>query len=204
MRCLPPDDVTLERINASERKAIRAAIRSYDSNYAREFSQEHDPSKLIGQDNIFRYLPVSEVRLRVHSDDTAFDLFARAAAAQAAGARITVSYPQGGRTSIIDLLEHLTEAWGGAIEFLEESDDELAAVIRSGHTDRVRYAHRDRVPDAVLRAVSDTGVYVARAPVLAEGRIELMWYLREQSISFDYHRYGTLGDRGEETRAETL
>ncbi len=159
---------------------------------------------MIGQDNIFRYLPVSEVRLRVHTDDSAFDLFARAAAAQAAGARITVSYPQGGRTSIIEVLEHVTEVWGGAIEFLEESDDELAAIIRSGHTDRVRYTDRDRVPDVVLRAVSDTGVYIARAPVLAEGRIELMWYLREQSISFDYHRYGTLGDRGEETRAETL
>ncbi len=199
-----PDEFTLERVSAADRKAICEAIRSYDSNYAREFGQEHDPSKLIGQDNIFRYLPVSEVRLRVHTDDSGFDLFARAAAAQAAGARITVSYPQGGRTSIIAVLEHVTEAWGGAIEFLEESDNELAAVIRSGHTDRVRYTDRDRVPDVVLRAVSDTGVYIARAPVLAEGRIELMWYLREQSISFDYHRYGTLGDRGEETRAETL
>jgi hypothetical protein len=31
-----------------------------------------------------------------------------------------------------------------------------------------------------------------------------MWYQREQSTSFDYHRIGMLGDRGEETRAETL
>jgi RHH-type proline utilization regulon transcriptional repressor/proline dehydrogenase/delta 1-pyrroline-5-carboxylate dehydrogenase len=199
-----PDEFMLERIGAAEREAICEAIRSYDLNYTREFSQEHDPSKLIGQDNIFRYLPVSEIRLRVHADDSAFDLFARAAAARAADARITVSYPQGGRTSIVEVLEHVTETWGGAIEFLEESDDELAAVISTGKTDRVRYAARDRVPDVVLRAVNDTGVYIARAPVLAEGRIELMWYQREQSISFDYHRYGTLGDRGEETRAETL
>ena len=33
---------------------------------------------------------------------------------------------------------------------------------------------------------------------------ELLWYLREQSISFDYHRYGTLGDRATEERAATL
>ena len=63
---------------------------------------------------------------------------------------------------------------------------------------------RDRVPDIVLRAVGDSGVYIARSPVLAEGRIEMLWYLREQSISFDYHRYGTLGDRAQEERAPTL
>jgi RHH-type proline utilization regulon transcriptional repressor/proline dehydrogenase/delta 1-pyrroline-5-carboxylate dehydrogenase len=198
------DDFTAEHLDAADRKSICAAIRSYDANFARQFGQQHDPSKLIGQDNILHYLPVTELRLRVHADDTAFDLFARAAAAQAAAARITVSYPPGGRTSSVAVLEHVTEAWGGAIEFLEESDDELATIIRSGHTDRVRYADRDRVPDLVLRAVGDTGVYIARAPVLAEGRIELIWYLREQSISFDYHRYGTLGDRAEEIRVATL
>ena len=47
----------------------------------------------------------------------------------------------------------------------------------------------------VRRAVGDSGIYVADAPVLAEGRIELLWYLREQSISHDYHRYGNLGER---------
>ena len=44
----------------------------------------------------------------------------------------------------------------------------------------------------------------ADTPVLAEGRIELLWYLREQSISHDYHRYGNLGPRGGERRAEPL
>jgi RHH-type proline utilization regulon transcriptional repressor/proline dehydrogenase/delta 1-pyrroline-5-carboxylate dehydrogenase len=37
-------------------------------------------------------------------------------------------------------------------------------------------------------------------PVVAAGRIELLWYLREQSISFDYHRYGNLGRRAGELR----
>jgi RHH-type proline utilization regulon transcriptional repressor/proline dehydrogenase/delta 1-pyrroline-5-carboxylate dehydrogenase len=50
------------------------------------------------------------------------------------------------------------------------------------------------VPPAVLSAANPTGVLVARAPVLAEGRIELLWYVREQSISRDYHRYGHLGE----------
>jgi len=32
----------------------------------------------------------------------------------------------------------------------------------------------------------------------------LLWYVVEQSISFDYHRYGNLGPRSTEKRAETL
>ena len=43
--------------------------------------------------------------------------------------------------------------------------------------------------------------FIGRVPVLAHGRIELLWYVREQSISNDYHRYGNLGGRGSEERA---
>ena len=187
-----------------ELESICKAIRSYDLAFEEEFGKVHDSFLLIGQDNLRRYLPVSELRVRVHPSDSAFELFGRAAAAKAAGARITVSYPHEGRTRAIEALEHVTEFWAGSIEFVEESDEELADIIRDGLTDRVRFAGRDRAPEVVLRAVGDAGVYIARAPVLAEGRIELLWYLREQSISFDYHRYGTLGDRATEERAETL
>jgi RHH-type proline utilization regulon transcriptional repressor/proline dehydrogenase/delta 1-pyrroline-5-carboxylate dehydrogenase len=54
----------------------------------------------------------------------------------------------------------------------------------------------------VRRAAHEANVFIADAPVLAEGRIELLWYLREQSVSFDYHRYGNLGPRSGEARAE--
>lgn len=38
-------------------------------------------------------------------------------------------------------------------------------------------------------------------PVLAEDRVELLWYLREQSVCHDYHRYGN-GSRNAEPRKE--
>ena len=37
-----------------------------------------------------------------------------------------------------------------------------------------------------------------------DGRIELLWYVREQSVSTSYHRYGNLGQRADEERAEPL
>ena len=37
--------------------------------------------------------------------------------------------------------------------------------------------------------------FVADAPISDHGRIELLWYIREQSISHVYRRYGNLGTR---------
>jgi RHH-type proline utilization regulon transcriptional repressor/proline dehydrogenase/delta 1-pyrroline-5-carboxylate dehydrogenase len=98
-------------------------------------------------------------------------------------------------------LEAATARWAEAIAFVEEGDAALAEAIRAGDAERVRDAAPDRVPAAILAAAREPGRYVARAPVLAEGRIELLWYLREQSISHDYHRYGNLGEHGAAGRA---
>ncbi len=191
-------------MSPSEIADICAAMHSYDRAMSDEFAKLHDDFRLIGQDNLRRYIPVPELRIRVHPADTAFDLFARVCAAHAAGCRITVSATVGWSTPVLDALETLTEPWGGRIEFVEESDRDLADLIEARHTERVRYAAPERVPEVVMRATGATGIYIAKSPVLAEGRIELLWYLREQSISFDYHRYGNLGDRAGEERAATM
>ena len=38
------------------------------------------------------------------------------------------------------------------------------------------------------------GSYIAMAQPLAEGRVELLHYLKEQSISYEYHRYGSFAE----------
>jgi RHH-type transcriptional regulator, proline utilization regulon repressor / proline dehydrogenase / delta 1-pyrroline-5-carboxylate dehydrogenase len=177
-----------------------AACVSYGRAWKTELGAVHDDQRLVGQDNFRRYLPVGEVRVRVHPDDSAFQIFARVLAARQTGNHVTVSSPPDLDAPAVEVLDQLTEPWGAGIELVEESDEALAAVIAGRQTDRVRYAAPDRVPEAVLRAVGETGVYIARAPVLAEGRIELLWYMREQSVSHDYHRYGNLGIRAGEER----
>jgi RHH-type proline utilization regulon transcriptional repressor/proline dehydrogenase/delta 1-pyrroline-5-carboxylate dehydrogenase len=119
------------------------------------------------------------------------------------GARVIVSSAPNADLAAVRLLDTLTDSWAAAIEFVEESDEELAELIRGfpDHSpERIRYAGLRRVPDIVRRAAAEVGVYIADEPVLAAGRIELLWYLREQSISYDYHRYGNLGGRAEEAR----
>jgi len=82
-----------------------------------------------------------------------------------------------------------------------ESDLELAVAIEDGRARRVRYAAPDRVPEVIRQSANLNDCYVADEPVLTEGRIELLWYLEEQSISDNYHRYGNLGIRISEQRA---
>jgi RHH-type proline utilization regulon transcriptional repressor/proline dehydrogenase/delta 1-pyrroline-5-carboxylate dehydrogenase len=198
-----------ERIAVEERDRVLAAIRSCDRYFHEEFARQHDHFLLLGQDNFRRYLPLRDVRIRVAPPDSAFDLLARVAAAKTAGVRITVSIPPGLKDhvpirSLVDWLDQTTESWAAAIEFVEESDEELADVIRQGRTERIRYAAADRVPQGIRAAAAETGFYLADAPVRMNGRVELLWYLQEQSLSVNYHRYGNLGDRAEEPRTEPL
>ena len=61
--------------------------------------------------------------------------------------------------------------------------------IESGAITRVRLLGR---PSEAL-ALAPCNIH--SGPVLANGRLELVNYLREVSISDNYHRYGNLGER---------
>lgn len=183
---------------------IITAIESCETAQRDEFGLEHDHFKLLGQDNVRRYRPFDNVCVRVHGEDTMFDVFVRVCAAHIADCRVTVSSPPDALFTPVTLLEELTESWAGAIEFVEETDAQLAAKILSRQTERVRFAAPDRVPEDVLRAGCEMGRCVVSIPASAEGRLEMLWYLREQSISTEYHRYGNLGVRANEPRAEVI
>jgi RHH-type proline utilization regulon transcriptional repressor/proline dehydrogenase/delta 1-pyrroline-5-carboxylate dehydrogenase len=198
--------LTAVEIDAPSGEVARllTALASYDRWARAEFGREHDHFRLLGQDNSRRYLPFREIRVRVHPADSFFEIFARVCAAQAAGCRVLVSTPPNTAPPAVRMLDDLTDSWAGRIEFLDESDEQLAGVIRASAVERVRFAAAERVPMALRAAAAEMNVHLADTPVLGQGRIELLWYLREQSISFDYHRYGNLGARAGERREEPL
>jgi RHH-type proline utilization regulon transcriptional repressor/proline dehydrogenase/delta 1-pyrroline-5-carboxylate dehydrogenase len=74
-----------------------------------------------------------------------------------------------------------------------QTDEDIIRLIPT--IQRIRCASPERVPLAVYQAAAREGLFIARSPVLMEGRIELLWYLREQVICDNYHRYGNLGER---------
>ncbi|HAB19397.1 MAG TPA: proline dehydrogenase, partial [Verrucomicrobiales bacterium] len=192
-----------DNVTSAERNRVLAALEDYDRAWREEFSREHDHFRLLGQDNLRRYVPFLEIRVCVSAPDNLFELVARVAAARVTGARVIVSRLPGLASSALHLLGRLTEPWAGAIEFVEESVERLAARIRDQGphaNERIRFAGPDRVPTAVREAAAAAGIWLADEPILAKGRIELLWYLREQSLSYDYHRYGNLGGRADEPR----
>jgi RHH-type proline utilization regulon transcriptional repressor/proline dehydrogenase/delta 1-pyrroline-5-carboxylate dehydrogenase len=180
------------------------AIASYDRAAEQEFLRQHDHFRLIGQDNFRRYQPIHPICVRVDPRDSWSDIVLRAAATKAVGGRCLISTAPGVHPKWVQLLHDLTESWAGDIEFLEQSDDELTEMIEWGGVARIRYAEASRVPMQVRRAVVGRFIHIADAPVLSVGRIELLWYVQEQSISRDYHRYGNLGSRAAEPRKPTL
>lgn len=188
----------------SERDALGASLRracgSFERAWRDEFSREHDVMRLLGQDNIRRYLPFPEIVVRITREDSLFDQLARIAAARVTGARVIASFAPDCPGEWRDQLDHWTDSWAGGIEFLEESDEAILEHLQQPHVLRIRYANRDRVPDVVRRASAANGNWIADVPVVSEGRVELLWYVREQSISYDYHRYGNLGTRATEPR----
>jgi RHH-type proline utilization regulon transcriptional repressor/proline dehydrogenase/delta 1-pyrroline-5-carboxylate dehydrogenase len=186
----------------ADAERIIAAVVSCEAAWRNEFGGQHDHFRLVGQDNVRRYRPFEHVCVRVDGRDSTFEVFVRACAAHLAGCRVVVSVPSGDTPARASLLEELTGSWAAAIEFVEETDAQLAEKIRSGRTERVRFTAADRVPLEVLRAGNEAGGCVISTAVSGEGRLEMLWYLREQSISTDYHRYGNLGLRTNEQRAE--
>jgi len=179
---------------------VVAALESYWASFQEEFGRTHDHFRLVGQDNLRRYLPVRRLHVRVDPTDSLFEIFARVCAARTAGCWPTVSLPPDWSSAATDWLQELTAALTAPVAFIQESDAELAERVRAGETERVRFAAPERVPATVFRAAAESGVYLARAPVLVAGRVELLWYVREQSISIDYHRYGNLSVREAEQR----
>lgn len=179
----------------SDLKKTVQAIKSYIYNFEQEFSLEKDYFHLRGQDNILRYLPVGKVLVRLHEDDSLFDVLGRIAAVKVSGCDLVVSIPQELNKSVTDFLEGREgKRISGDAPVLRQTDADLIEYIPK--VQRIRYASPDRVPAAVFQAAAETGFYISRTQVFMEGRLELMQYFQEQSICDNYHRYGNLGERG--------
>jgi RHH-type proline utilization regulon transcriptional repressor/proline dehydrogenase/delta 1-pyrroline-5-carboxylate dehydrogenase len=182
----PPVAALLERCVASladadARALVRASAASYARAWREHFSREHDPMVIRGERNAFRYRPCRRVIVR---GTTSAELCQIILAACITGTPLTVSvfpesppWPWLGECEDVDLV---VDAETGFVEHL----------ARAGDAERVRVW--GPISTAARAAANDTGVTVIDAPVVANGRLELRWYLREQTISQVLHRYGSV------------
>ncbi|MEM9942627.1 MAG: bifunctional proline dehydrogenase/L-glutamate gamma-semialdehyde dehydrogenase [Planctomycetota bacterium] len=166
---------------------LESAAKSYAYWWAHEFRIEHDPSDLHGETNHFRYRNRPWHLVRISSPETVRmeDLALIAMACKTCGTDFEIS------TETPDPnLAKLVKAVRGHL--VVETNVSLVQKLktRSGGTVRI-FGDFDRNQ----YSPSEIGnIPILSASVLANGRIELLNYLKEQSITETVHRYGNIFD----------
>lgn len=171
----------------------RASIGSYAFYWKEYFSRPHDPSLVMGQDNLQCYVPHLKIILRGQKEDSPLDLLRIIAAALTCGAKLEVSLEE-------EAIENLFKALGvyNLLSVRQETDEAFVQRVTEGKIQRVRLLRLP--PPRVQIALAEAACHLNVGPVMANGRLELLHLLREVSISRDYHRYGNLGVREKEKR----
>ncbi|TWT82965.1 Bifunctional protein PutA [Planctomycetes bacterium CA13] len=182
-------------LGEDEIEKLRSASWLQQSAMETEFSKEHDTFRLVGQDNLRRYRSTDAMNLRFEAGDTLSDVLVCLSASIAVNTQITLSIDPGCNPKVKIILESIADAFPGLVHPTEESDHELAVRIASGDVGRLRILTRSTSAE-IDTACAEAFVTVVREPVVIDGRIECLRYLDEQSVSYDYHRYGNLGRRG--------
>ena len=160
-----------------------------------EFLKEHDYAHIRGESNIIRYLPVESVLLRVEERDELDEILTTIMAIKMIGAKLLVSIPKKSRKAEFIWLESKQASFIGKEDRISRDDeDELIEMMPK--VQRIRFLHPDNVTQNIYEQVASKAIYIASNPFVSHGRLELMHYFIEQSISNSYHRYGNLGIQG--------
>ncbi len=173
----------------SSRKTFRTTAGNYTHWWKTYFSLEHDPSRLHGETNCFRYRPRKFHWIRIQNiskgdnGDVRLPICQVAIACRLIGVKLLVSTDN----------QH---EWLGPIqsaasfEIVVENNEEFSSRISKRDSGSLRIIGSY---DAGEFAPSRIGnVTVVRSAVLSNGRIELLNYLREQSMTEIIHRYGNI------------
>lgn len=173
---------------------LSIALQSYLKNYEEEFSKEIDYFNIRGEDNICRYLPIKKVALRVLQNDDLFSIISRILAAHVSGVRLHISIEKVAQNSAISFLfENKEKLLDKDDVIVREDEESFVKVFKS--VDRVIFANPINISEYIFTEAAKLVKFIVRQEPLMEGRLELLNYFEEQSISHSYHRYGNLGAR---------
>lgn len=155
-----------------------------------------DPIKIVGEDNFFGYIPRRHLTLRIYPNDKPLDILRIAAAALTCEVDLEIS---------LDNALFKKPDWlklSSYFKTINEKENDFFARIAKHKVKRIRLAKRSS--EELKKIAAAHFCYVDDCPVLANGRLELLHYLKEISLSRDYHRFGNLGARAAELRKPLL
>lgn len=154
-------------VRSSDAGAPQRPEDDYQASWDTHFAKPHDPTGLFCEANVFRYVPLSRILVRVEAEasDVALQLVRKAAAI--AGVALVESHAA------------------------TETQSQLADRLPDLMVDRIRLVGGEPTP-ALRAAAAAAHLHLADGEVTPVGRIELQHYLREQAISETLHRFGNL------------
>lgn len=177
---LVSDEISKSRLNF--------AITNYIKAWQEEFSTERDVNNIYGESNIFRYLPLKKVVIRVLPDDDLCDILLSILASSIAKTNLIISIDA--NNDKLKALKKVISIIKGVNIVIQNEDQFIDEMVKY---ERVRTC-TSNLSDAVFVKAAKLGKHIATQKPLIEGRLELLHYLKEQSISFEYHRYGSIFD----------
>lgn len=185
---LPPtlreffDAATDVVLHPSDCEFLDRAFASDAHAWEHEFGVARDVTGLEAEKNVLRYRPVP-VTVRAEDDHTA-SLLRVVGAGVLAGSQVTVSTPAPLDAAVPDLLRSF------GITCRVEDADVWRKVLRGNAPDRVRLIGGNREAFAgASEGRADIALYAQ--PVVEAGRVELLTFLREQTVSVTAHRFGS-------------
>ncbi len=176
-----------------DRAALQVAAGSYEYWWKHYFSREHDPSALHGETNHFRYCPLPSHDVRAIGNSVPVVDLAKSFLL----------------CHIVGMLWELST--DGSSEWLEtlpavmkqhvhiESSDEFTSRLAKQSPGSLRMIGSTEV--SVLESLKRRGFRVLDPHVFANGRLEWLGYLREQSVTEIVHRHGNTTSRQEQLRS---
>ncbi|MCB1095698.1 MAG: bifunctional proline dehydrogenase/L-glutamate gamma-semialdehyde dehydrogenase [Verrucomicrobiae bacterium] len=169
-------------LDATAQEKLLASAESYTFWWNEHFSIDHDPTALDCESNIFRYRPRHQVILRSNNPaDELLPILQVSLACRICGVPVELSTAT--KCNVSAFPNQITESDADFAWRLEgHCCTNRSTVIRSTAA----------LPLNVMRAANDANISIHAAPPLVNGRIELLHYLSEQSVSETQHRYGTV------------
>ena len=175
-------------VEAAAMDQINAAAQSYAYWWQHEFSLEHDPSQIRGETNHFRYRPRKFHLVRFCS---AADFSVETFALALLGAHTIGVIPEFSCGESVSFIEEFHRTNSSMFELKVESESAFAARLLDYRRQSTLRIAGQYDPQTFAPAKIGNIPIVNSSPLL-NGRIELLNYLREQSMTEIVHRYGNI------------
>lgn len=163
----------------------------YMEEYLNYFTAFTDTQQIPGQQNIVRFLPVSKMAVRILSGTTFEDALNMMFISLLMLKSATIIFETTASHDIF-LKEELFQLLQKKFKIIIQNKTEFINIISS--FERIKFASPSEVSPEILQEAAKKGVYISDERITKDPRLDLLHFVKEQSISYNYHRYGYIDE----------